>query len=191
MRILWRESCVPSISAQRDRPSPTRPGCRPERLCSFLNPACARNSAARWLRPPSLQCTTISCVGSQFAHALWQVVERNQATSYLRSGKFVRFADIENANTFTCVEAALQLRRFHLRNAIDHRSILDYERIFCQKVGSSANLFIVQQPRDAGMRTADRAVRIFLQLEFAEAQGQCIHLQNSPDQWLALRQESA
>src|SRR5579862_3483947 len=35
----------------------------PARLCSFLKPFLARNSAAFWLRPPDLHCTTISCSG--------------------------------------------------------------------------------------------------------------------------------
>ena len=60
-----------------------------------LKPACCRNSAAFWLRPPTLALHHDLAALIQFAYALLQIAQGNQIPADLRNFEFMRLAYIE------------------------------------------------------------------------------------------------
>ena len=68
------------------------------RFSTRLNPTDRRKSAAFALRPPILQCTTISSFGVQLGVAPGNLAERNQlGTGNPVDLAFVRLADVDEA----------------------------------------------------------------------------------------------
>ncbi len=102
----------------------------PARFSTRGKPAFFRISAAIWLRPPDLQCTTMLAVFlcGQFADALGQIAEWDERRADVDDLHLVRLAHIEDEDVFVRVEAALQFLHADLRNAVDQRRVAAVEQ---------------------------------------------------------------
>ncbi len=178
-RLNGQTGLVVSTSAPRDRPDRTRPGSPRLGWRPSCSPACFRNSAMRWLRPPDLHCTMISRSRSISASRCGTSFLRHQLAADVGDLIFERLAHIENEQILACVHAPFQFLHADLRN-----SILQCALLFrCGR--DAAELLIVDQLRHRGMLAANRALGILAQLQLPEAHVERIHQQQAPDERLA------
>src|SRR6202000_1134179 len=121
-------------------------------------------------------------VGIELVEAVRQVAKRNQRRTHVNDLILMRLTHIEDEDIFSGIEAALQFNRRNLRNSVLHGCwFLLWE--------NTTELLVVDQLLDCRMRAANRAVRVFAQLQLAELHGQGIGQKQAANQRLALSKD--
>src|SRR5664280_3351172 len=131
----------------------------------------------------------------KLADSLCQLTEGDKRRANVDDLNLVRLAHVEDEYIFVCVEAALQLLHTDLRNAVyngnaGHCLILrDFEWPDAGRLLDAAELVVVDERGDAGMRAADRTVGILVQLQRAELHGERVDEQEATGEALADTQD--
>src|SRR6266540_1711185 len=129
----------------------------PARLRTLQKPASRRNCTAFALRPPILQCTTISsAVESRF-----RFCGSVPSGIFTDSGK-AQIANVHEDEVFAPVAHSFQVLDSDLGDPGRAR------RRDRRLLRNATELLVVDQPGDGGIRAADDAVRILPELQLAE-----------------------
>src|SRR4029077_12728712 len=114
--------------------------------------------------------------GIQFMHASRKIIQRDQDAVEIAYLVFMRFAHVKDDQVLFGVKTLLQFFHADFRNSGAHRLFLS---------SHSTEFFVIDEFSHSGVSSANHAIRILAQLEFAELHAQRIHQQQPPDQRLA------
>jgi hypothetical protein len=127
-------------------------------------------------------------IGVEFPDAPLHVAQRDQVAANLGNLGFEGLADIEQEKVFAGVALFLELGGGDLGDSVlqlCHPGAFDG----CWFRDNAAELVVVDQLRNGGVRAADGAVGILAELEFAEAHAQRVDQQQAADEGLALAED--